>query len=154
MVSPLSAVCLCVCSCDVFKCVLVEPAVTSLQDTAGHNSRWHPGAIFTEHFTLPPGVLINGTKKFWAKSFSSSEPFRELLGATFTGEWRTLTDYFLCYNPSALPTVSKKKSFGVSFFSCKKVKIRLVLHSLAYTEHTFIIQSKPPMSKPLDHVSF
>lgn len=122
MVSPLSAVCLCVCSCDVFKCVLVEPAVTSLQDTAGHNSRWHPGAIFTEYFTLPPGVLLNGTKKFWAKSFSSSEPFRELLGATFTGEWRTLTDYFLCYNPSTLPTVSKKRvlEFWVSFFFCKK----------------------------------
>lgn len=39
MVSPLSTVCLCVCSCNMFKCVLVEPAVTSLQDTAGHNSR-------------------------------------------------------------------------------------------------------------------
>lgn len=38
MVSPLSAVYLCVCPFEVVKCVLGEPAVTSLQDTAGHNS--------------------------------------------------------------------------------------------------------------------
>lgn len=58
----------CCVSTYVFRCALVEPAVTSLQDTAGHKSHWHPGAISTEYFIWPPGVL-NGTKKLWAMEF-------------------------------------------------------------------------------------
>lgn len=106
----------CCVSVYVFRCVLVEPAVTSLQDTTGHKSRWHPGAIFAEYFIWPPGVL-NGTKKFRAKSFSSKHPFTKLLWANF---------YFLYY---LLLSQMCQKSFWecwVSFFSFKKFIYALI----------------------------
>lgn len=93
IVSPLSAVCIRVCYCDEFKCVLVKPAVTSLQDTAGHNSCWHPGAIFTEHFIPPPGVLLMAPKSSEQRVFplkSHSESCWEQLWLRNGGCWKSV----------------------------------------------------------------